>query len=231
MKEFKANQDKNLIITINDQDYMRIPIKTHVIEQTDKVEDILSQYAADIYEDGDVIFLAESVVAIMQKRALKISEVKARPLATLLSKFVYKNPYGIGLSMPETMEMALREVGTPRILWASTVSIFGKLVGKRGLFYEIAGPKARDIDGPCDWTLPPYNEYVVLGPEDPQKVADEATEKTGLPFAIVDINDLGGNVLGSTVKNYSNAEIAEILKDNPLGQSAEQTPMGIIRKI
>lgn len=230
MDQFKANEGKELLININGEEYFRYPIKTHVIMADDKLEDIVSKYTEGIVEDGDVVFIAESVVAIMQKRAIKIVDVKPRPLATLLSKFVHKNPYGIGLSIPETMEMALVEVGTPRILWASFASAMGKIVGKRGLFYEIAGPKARDIDGPCDWTLPPYDEYVVLGPKDPQRVAEEILEKTGVEIAIVDINDLGGNVLGSTSTHYTNDEIATALKDNPLGQSAEQTPMGIIRR-
>lgn len=230
INEFKANQDKDLVITSNNEEYYRYPIKTHVIMAEDKVEDIVTKYAKEFIEEGDIVFIAESVVAIMQKRAILIKDVKPRRLATFLSKFVYKNPGGIGLSMPETMEMALQEVGTPRILWASFASAVGKVFGKRGIFYEIAGPKARDIDGPCEWTLPPYNEYVVLGPTDPQKVADEVTAKTGVQLAIVDINDLGGNVLGSTAKNLSKEQIADILRDNPLGQSAEQTPMGIIRK-
>lgn len=49
--------------------------------------------------------------------------------------------------------------------------------------------------------------------------------------AIVDINDLGGNVLGNTSKVFSDDLIIKLLKDNPLGQSNEQTPLGIIRKI
>ena len=48
----------------------------------------------------------------------------------------------------------------------------------------------------CDFTLPPYNEYVVLGPADPDKVAAEVSARTGHPTLITDINDLGGNILG-----------------------------------
>ena len=54
--------------------------------------------------------------------------------------------------------------------------------------------------------------------------------KDGMRVAIVDINDLGANILGFSEKEPSMDQIAKILGDNPLGQSSESTPMGIIRK-
>ena len=77
------------------------------------------------------------------------------------------------------MEMALQECGTPRILFAAAVSAVGKLFHKRGWFYTIAGYKARSIDGPCDYTLPPYNEYVVLGPAQPDETAQKMSQCLG----------------------------------------------------
>lgn len=88
------------------------------------------------------------------------------------------------------------------------------------------------IDGPCHYTLPPYNRYVVLGPENPEKVASELSEMLeGTPVLIVDINDLGGTILGSSLGEETEAYYLQFLKDNPLGQSKEQTPMGIIREL
>lgn len=231
MEEFVANVDKNLVINVDGVDYMRIPVKTHVIMPEDKLEDVLDKYLLGKLEENDVVFVAESVVASMQKRSIKLVDIKPRKLATILSKFVYKNPYGIGLSMPETMEMALREVGTPRLLLAAAGSAVGKLLGKRGWFYNIAGPLAREIDGPTPYTLPPYNEYVVLGPKNPQDVADKAGSHIKADVMIVDINDLGGNILGNSSKTFSSDLAVKVLKDNPLGQSHEQTPIGIIRKV
>ena len=141
-----------------------------------------------------------------------------------------KTPYGIGLAMPETMEMALRECGTMRILFAAGISAVGKLLGKRGWFYMIAGEKARTIDGPCDCTLPPYNECVSLAPLNPNEVAKKVSDAIGAAVIITDINDLGGNILGTSSPSMDRELYVNILKDNPLGQSSEQTPMGIIRK-
>ena len=94
----------------------------------------------------------------------------------------------------------------------------------------MAGDKARAIDGPCDFTIPPYNEYVVLGPADPDKVAEEISAATGFPTLITDINDLGGNVLGAYPPSIDREKCVSILRDNPLGQKSQSTPMGIIRK-
>ncbi len=107
-----------------------------------------------------------------------------------------KTAYGIGLGTPETMEMALREVGTPRILLASAVAAVTKVFGRRGDFYRIVGDKARSIDGPTDGTDPPYDKRVVLGPIDPHGVAREAQQSLGrdVVVMIADINDIGGNI-------------------------------------
>jgi hypothetical protein len=129
------------------------------------------------------------------------------------------------------MEMALRECGTVRILFAAAVSVIGKVFRRRGWFYRIAGTKARGIDGPCANTLPPYNEYVVLAPHKPAKAAIFLSEALGVPVAVVDCNDLGMNQLGTSHPRIKESFYAAVLRDNPMGQSHEQTPCGIIRQI
>ena len=46
---------------------------------------------------------------------------------------------------------------------------------------------------------------------------------------MVDINDLGGNILGSTLDKAGEKRLVAILKDNPLGQGHQSTPLGIVR--
>ena len=53
----------------------------------------------------------------------------------------------------------------------------------------------------------------------------------GYDVAIVDINDLEGQILGASSKAVNKKLYARILKDNPLGQDDQQTPMGIIRRV
>ena len=164
-------------------------------------------------------------------QVIPMEDIKPRKLAVTLSRYVTKTPAGIGLGIPETMEMALRECGTLRILFAAFCSVIGKLFRRKGWFYIVAGPKARGIDGPTEGTIPPYDHYVVLTPADPMGTSRRLAQALGHPVAIVDINDLGANILGCSQKEPSMALLARILGDNPLGQSSECTPMGIIRKV
>ena len=224
MENYIVNEGKNEVITVDGTDYRRLCIKTHVITDKDDIVDVTEKYAKPCLEKGDVLFITEKIVGCTQGRAIPLSEIKPRKLAVLLSKFVLKTPYGIGLAMPETMEMALRECGVLRILFAAAISAIGKLLGKRGWFYMIAGEKARSIDGPCDCTLPPYNECVSLAPLNPDEVASKVSKALGCEVIITDINDLGGNILGAS-DSSADRELY-----NPLGQSSQQTPMGIIRK-
>ena len=231
MAELKSNEGKNATIEVDGNTYLRLPIKTHVVTAQDKMPDVAEKYAKEHMQPGDILFISEKCVACSQKRAVPLTEIHPRRLARFLCKFVYKSPYGIGLGIPETMEMAIRECGTLRLLFAAFISAIGKLFRQRGWFYKVAGYKAESIDGPTPYTLPPYNKCVVLGPEDPDKVAREISERIGFQVAIVDVNDLAGKILGVSDQAMDREYIARILKDNPLGQSAQQTPMGIIRQV
>ncbi|MBQ9273089.1 MAG: coenzyme F420-0:L-glutamate ligase [Mogibacterium sp.] len=231
--ELHANKGKNEVIEVNGKKYSRLPIVTHLITDKDDICDVAEKYGSPVLkEKGDILFISEKAVACTQRRAIPLEEIQPRKLATLLSKYVTKTPHGIGLGMPETMEMALREAGTPRILVAAAASVVGKKVFRRkGWFYNVAGYRARSIDGPTPNTIPPYNHCVVLGPLDPDKVARQIKDRIGYDTIIVDINDLEGQILGASSRKIDKKEYALILKDNPLGQDCEQTPMGVIRKV
>ncbi|MGO1507181.1 MAG: coenzyme F420-0:L-glutamate ligase [Microbacteriaceae bacterium] len=229
----QANEGKALETSIDGRSYARIPLRTRVVMPDDNLDAVITEYAADAVQPGDLLFVTEKIVAITQGRSYRLAEIKPRRLALFLSKYVTRTPYGIGLGMPETMEMALRECGTPRILFAAAVSAVTKAFGRKGDFYRIAGDKARAIDGPTKHTIPPYNEAVVLGPKNPRQVATHVKALIGgtADVAVVDINDIGGNILGSTLDRPGEARLLRILKDNPLGQGRESTPMGIIRAV
>lgn len=227
----EANEGKALEVAVDGIAYQRIPIKTHVVLEGEVLTEVVERYAASLVRDGDILFVTEKIVAITQGRAYPVDSIRPRRLATFLSRYVTKTSHGIGLGIPETMEMALRECGTPRILFAAAVAAVTKLFGRRGDFYRIAGSKARAIDGPTKNTIPPYDSQVVLGPERPSEVARELRSALGraIDVAIVDINDFGGNILGSTLDRAGDARLVHILKDNPLGQDRQSTPLGIIR--
>ncbi|QAY61315.1 F420-0--gamma-glutamyl ligase [Microbacterium protaetiae] len=227
----EANQGKALTVSLDGTEFARIPIRTRVVLPGDDLDAFIREYAAEQVRAGDILFVTEKIVAITQGRSFPVKDITARRLAVFLSGHVVKTPYGIGLGIPETMEMALRECGTPRILFAAAVAAVTKTFGRKGDFYRIAGDKARAIDGPTKHTIPPYNEAVVLAPERPREVAAHLRQLLGgvCDVAVVDINDLGGNILGSTLDHAGEQRLVAILKDNPLGQGHESTPLGIVR--
>jgi hypothetical protein len=126
------------------------------------------------------------------------------------------------------MQCAVNECGAWRIWLAAIGGALGKLVGRKGDFYRIAGPQAATIDAASTSPLQP--DRVILGPKDPEKVAQEVADRLGMACAIVDVNDVGGSwVLGAS-RGVSIDLVQRALKDNPLGQGAECTPMGLLRR-
>jgi hypothetical protein len=127
------------------------------------------------------------------------------------------------------MQCAIDECGVPRILLAAAAGAVGKMLGRSGDFYRVAGPKAATID--AAGTSPLQPDCVILGPDDPAAVARALSLRLGLPAVIADVNDIAGAwVLGrSGVEDPSLIE--EILRDNPLGQKDERTPFGLIRPL
>ena len=229
-ENYIVNEGKNQWIEVDGVQYGRLCLKTHIITEKDDIIQVAKTYGQPYLQPGDILFITEKIVACTQGRAIPMKDIHPRPLAKFLCKFVLKTPYGIGLGIPETMEMALRECGTPKILFAAAISAVGKLLGIRGWFYKVAGYKARAIDGPCEFTIPPYNQCVVLAPDRPDQVAKEISDAIGYPVTITDINDLEGQILGTSDPSMDRDLLVRILKDNPIGQESQQTPMGIIRK-
>ena len=225
-----ANEGKKLAIEIDGVSYLRIPVKTHVVMREDDLFEVLDKYTKDVRQPGDIIFVSEKVVAITQGRAFPISEIKPGWFARFLVKFVYKSPYGIGLGSPYTMQLAVEDVGVPRLLLGCAAALVTKPFGIRGVFYKVCGPRAYAIDGPCDCTIPPYNRYAKMAPKNPDKVARKLKEKLGNEVIVLDANDLNVDILGKSSKDLDVKFLKALFKDNPLGQNSQQTPVDIVRK-
>ena len=228
--EPQANEGKKLAIEIDGVSYLRIPVKTHVVMREDDLFEVLDKYTKDVRQPGDIIFVSEKVVAITQGRAFPISEIKPGWFARFLVKFVYKSPYGIGLGSPDTMQLAVEDVGVPRLLLGCAAALVTKPFGIRGVFYKVCGPRAYAIDGPCDCTIPPYNRYAKMAPKNPDKVARKLKEKLGNEVIVLDANDLNVDILGKSSKDLDVKFLKALFKDNPLGQNSQQTPVAIVRK-
>jgi F420-0:gamma-glutamyl ligase-like protein len=229
--QLEPNKGKKLVITVAGRVYARFPVKTKLITPEDKdILVIVQEYLVPYLQPKDIVFIGEKVVTITQGRSHPIATVQPSWWARFLSYFVVKTPIGIGLGSPQTMQLAIEEVGLLKILLAAVLGGIGKIIGIRGLFYMVAGNKARSIDGAVSYAIPPYNTYVSRGPKQADKVAQVISDAILFPVAIVDANDFGVNVLGAS-QGIKKKFIGKVLQDNPLGQTDEQTPMGIIREI
>lgn len=228
---YHVNAGKKLMVQSDGREYLCFAVKTRVVLPGDDLEEVVAAYVGPLALPGDVVFLSEKMVAATQGRAIPLAEIKPGFCAKWLCLFVTKTPGGIGLAMPQTMQCAINECGLPKVLLAAAAGAVAKLLGKKGWFYRVAGWQVAAIDGPCHWTLPPYNEYVVLGPKNPAQVARSLSKKLdGATVLVVDLNDFGGRILGASAP-VDEAHLLALLAQNPLGQSGQCTPAGILRPL
>jgi hypothetical protein len=224
------NDGRALHASVNGVVYARHPVRTHLITATDDASAVVGRYAGALGDDVRLVAVSERMVAITQGRSYPISDIRPGRLARILERFVTRPGYGIGLGSAETMELAILEVGAPRILLAAAASAATKPFGIHGVFYRVAGPQAKAIDGPTSYTIPPYNQAATLGPRDPDGAARMLASAVGAPVAIIDANDAGCAVLGAS-PGVDRRFVERLFADNPLGQAAEQTPICIVREV
>ncbi len=248
---YQINEGKKLEIKVGGKIYKRYPIRTEIFQKGDeyskKIVNVISNAVRNLEgisrrnaprnDKKWFVVVSEKIVAISQGRSYFIWDIKPGFFANLLSTFVKKTPYGIGLGSPWTMQIAIDEVGLPKIILASFLSILAKPFGLKGTFYKIAGDTVRSIDGPTEYSLYPSNVSAKLGPKDPQNAAEKihseiVNSKSKIKnfggVVIIDANDLGRNVLGNTT-GLENKLIEQIFKDNPMGQGSEQTPLVLVQ--
>lgn len=209
----------------------RIWVKTHILNKGDDLIGEVKRYAGSLLKPGDILTIAESPVAAVQGRAIPISEIKPGFWANLLWRFVKKVPYGIGLRSPWSMQCAIDEVGLPRILRAAIAGFWGKIRGRSGDFYRVAGKQAAMIDAAHTSGVKEFYECVILGPKDPDGVAQELAVALGCPVAVVDANDIFGCTVVGASEGLDIALVEEAMRDNPAGQGDELTPIIILRPV
>jgi hypothetical protein len=126
------------------------------------------------------------------------------------------------------MQALVNEVGRARVFGALLGGAAGKLCGSPGWFYRLAGEGAKLVDD-VTGTLPPYDKFIVLGPENSERVCSEIRAASGLDAVVVDANDLGNvDVLGAT-PGVDPDLVKAALRSNPAGNGAETTPLVLIR--
>lgn len=205
--------------------YACIPIRTHLVRPGEDIAGVVERYVGRIAEPGDVVAISESVVAIAQGRAIPYLNVRPGLAARLLSRLPNKEG---SMGTPQAMQLAINEAGLPRVLLGVAAAGLGRLIGRRGVFFLVAGRDLAQIDDIAG-TLPPYDDCITLGPKDPAAVARQIKERVGIDTAIVDANDIGKvDVLGLS-GGITVRELEELLAPNPAGNDDQKTPIVLLR--
>jgi len=211
------------------QPYQRFVVTTHLVRAGEPLVRTLAPYLVGRVAPTDVVAVGEKIVAVAEGRAVWLASVTPRPFARWLSRHVSQRGHGLGLGRPETMEMAIAEAGCARIVLAAAVGALSRALGRRGDFYRVAGRRVAAIDGPGPSTIAPYDRYIVLAPLHPTAFAEALARRIGAGVAVVDINDVGGEVLGQS-PGVDAALVRGLLSDNPMGQGSERTPVVVLRR-
>jgi asparagine synthase (glutamine-hydrolysing) len=236
----QLNWGRHLFLEDRGRIWARFPLRSALISPgTDLVatiSDSLGRFQdALTVEDGDVLVISEKALAISQGRSYPIDDIRVSRTARWLSRYVSHEPTGIGLAHPTTMQLALDEAGAPRIMLAAAAAAVTKPLGMRGVFYRVAGHGVNAIDGPSSLNLPPYDRWATKSPLDPAdaalRISAEVRRITGrrVAVAIIDANDMAAEVFATV--GIDAESVLAMIADNPLGQSDEQTPFGLVRRV
>ncbi|MEA3314157.1 MAG: tetratricopeptide repeat protein [Caldisericota bacterium] len=223
-------RERKIRLTIPDVE--RISIKTPLIKEGDNLYDIIGKYTKSVRKKNDIITISSCVAAMCEERMTTVDTIFPSFLARLVSHFVSHKDVPFGgaapLANPAAMEIAIREVGKTRIIFATKAGAIGRIFGKKGWFYIIAGEQAALIDDPPA-AIPPFDYAVIPGPKDSFVVSEKIAERTGCRAAVIDANDLGDAWAVGYSKNVSKDKLEKALSDNPAGNEDQQTPIVIVR--
>ncbi len=204
-----------------------LPIRTHLLTHLDNPVEVVQRYVLPNAQPGDIVTIGETPLAVMQGRFRHPSDLKPGWVARRLCYLFLPTS---SLATACGLQTLIDLVGPVRVLFAFSVGAIAKVFGKPGVFYQLAGEQARLIDD-VTGTIPPYDQFIVLGPHNPQQVVDQIKRETGLAAAIVDVNDLRAVKVLAASPELTTSFLQQALIKNPAGNASEQTPVVLIRPV
>ena len=202
-----------------------LPIRTRLVSRGDDLIDLIACATAGMLQPGDVVAISETALAIAQGRFIGAEYVRPSSLAYALAR---RAGAMATLSQPESMQLVIDRLGAPAVLGAVAAHVVGRMRGKRGVLYERLGEAVSEIDG-YTGTMPPYEQAIVLGPDDPDAFARACSERLGSGCAVVDVNDLRVAKVLAASAGVARAAVKQALLGNPHGNSDQQTPIVILK--
>jgi len=205
-----------------------IPIKTALLVPGDDIIEVarMALAAAGVtLHPTDILAICESPLAITQGRIVHVDALNPCLTARVFCRLFSTNG---SLGTAYGMQAAIDTAGRTRIALALVAGLAGRLIGRRGDFYRVAGRQVAWIDD-VSGTMPPYSQDIILGPDDPQSVAVRMAEALGCGAAVVDANDLGKVEIMGASAFLDRDRLTEAMRPNPQGNNDEQTPLVVVR--
>jgi hypothetical protein len=204
-------------------------VPTHLLCHLDDPVSVVERYVRRHARAGDVLCMGETPLAAMQGRVRHPASVRpgwvARVACRLFNRFS-------SVATACGMQCLVDVAGSVRVLVAAALAVAARLVGVRGAFYRLAGPKANLIDD-VSGQIPPYDQCVTLGPVRVAETVRAVFEKCGMPCAVVDVNDLSRVTGEFQILGKSQGVDEELLRvallRNPQGNGDQQTPLVLVR--
>lgn len=202
-----------------------IPVRTPLVHPGDDLAALVHRAVTGIARPGDVLAISETAVAIAQGQSVPAEYVRPSKIAYALSR---RAGALATVNQPESLQIVIDQVGAWKVLYASAMHVAGRLIGRRGMFYEIMGEAITAIDG-YTGTLPPFERSIVFAPQNPDAFSQSVFERTGVACTVVDANDLEkAKVLGASA-GVNRANVERALLSNPHGNGDEQTPIVVLK--
>jgi hypothetical protein len=202
-----------------------LPLRTHLLGVLDDPQAVLERYAGSLLQPGDVLTIGETPLAVIQGRYHHPATVEPSLLARQLCRVFHPTS---SLATACGLQSLIDVVGPARVLCAWLAGTALKLVGSKGWFYRLAGDQARLIDD-VTGTTPPYDQTIVLGPDQSEAFCEAMARALGVGVAVVDVNDLGRVKVLASNAGCDQALLQRALRPNPAGNANERTPLVLVR--
>lgn len=202
-----------------------IPVRTPLVRPGDDLIALVERAVTGIARAGDVLAISETAVAIAQGQAVPAEYVRPSKIAYALSR---RAGALATVNQPESLQIVIDQVGVWKVLYASMMHVVGRVIGRRGMFYEIMGEAITAIDG-YTGTLPPFERTIVFAPQNPDAFSQSVYDRIDIACTVVDANDLEkAKVLGAS-SGVNRRVVEQALLSNPHGNGDEQTPIVVLK--
>ena len=206
-------------------DCRTLAIRTHLLGRLDDPLDVLKRYAGDLVRPSDILAIGETPLAVMQGRYQHPAIIRPGCEARLLCRVFHPTS---SLATACGLQTLIDIEGPSRVLVAWIGGFLLRVIGVKGGFYRLAGPQACLIDD-VTGTTPPYDQTIVLGPNDAKAFCQCAAVELGTNVAVVDVNDCGSVKVLASSSGCDNTLLRRALQSNPAGNANEQTPLVLVR--